>query len=135
VRDERVLFQAIDGVREALKDEDTGLGIYSPLHLHHMNSSHYITVFRPSLLRRLRILEKKLKIPEVDRATVERELRTADVISFSAVRLEKSSTSLHLDTNLQHSEDVRKYFSPAKTDRASSAAEKENNPEVFCSFS
>jgi Fanconi-associated nuclease 1 len=26
VKDERVLFQAMDGVREALKDEDTGIG-------------------------------------------------------------------------------------------------------------
>jgi Fanconi-associated nuclease 1 len=77
-----------------------------------------VTVFRPSLPRRLRTLEKKLKIPEVDRATVERELRTADVVSFSALRLEKSSTSLHLGTNLQHLEnsgDVRKYFSPVVT--------------------
>jgi hypothetical protein len=98
-----------------------------------------VTVFRPSLLRRLRTLEKKLKIPEVDRATVERELRTADVVSFSAMRLEKSSTSLHLGTNLQlleNSGDVRKYFSPvvAETDSAISVAEKENSPEVLVLF-
>jgi Fanconi-associated nuclease 1 len=98
-----------------------------------------VTVFRPSLLRRLRTLEKKLKIPKVDRATVERELRTADVVSFSAVRLEKSSTSLHLGTNLQLLEnggDVRKYFSPvvAETDNAISVAGEENSPEVFVLF-
>jgi Fanconi-associated nuclease 1 len=98
----------------------------------------YATVFRPSLLRRLRVLEKKLKVPEVDRAFVERELRKAKVVSFSAVRLEKSSASLHLGTNLQHlpgedNEDVRNYFPPipSKVERGSSVAEKENNPEVF----
>jgi fanconi-associated nuclease 1 len=98
-----------------------------------------VTVFRPSLLRRLRALEKKLKVPEVKRVFVERELRKAKVVSFSAVKLEKSSTSLHLGTNLQHlpgeanNDDVRKYFSriSPKVERGSSVAEKENNPEVF----
>lgn len=94
-----------------------------------------VTVFRPSLLRRLRALEKRLKVPEVDRALVERELQMAKVVSFSAERLEKSSASLHLGTNLQHlpNEDVRTYFSPIppKFERGSPIAEKENNPQVF----
>ena len=96
-----------------------------------------ITVFRPSLLRRLRALEKKLKVPEVERAVVERELRKAKVVSFSAERLEKSSTSLHLDTNLEHlpgqdnNEDVRNFLISPKIERRSSVAEKENNPQVF----
>ncbi|KAF8237701.1 hypothetical protein L208DRAFT_1388872 [Tricholoma matsutake] len=115
VKDDSMLLQTMEGVQEALKDEDTGL------------------VFRPSLLRRLRTMEKKLKIPEVQRAVAERELRKAKVVSFSAVRLEKPSTSLRLGTSLQYlsgegnGEDVRKYFPPTT---GSSLAEKEKNPEV-----
>lgn len=99
-------------------------------------------VFRPSLLRRLRALEKMLKVPKEDQVHVEYELRKAKVVLYSAVRLQKSSASLHLGKNLQplsgenNGGDVRTYFpiTSPKIQRGSSVAGKENNPEVFQCF-
>jgi len=94
----------------------------------------HVIVFRPSLLRRLRSLEKTLKVPVENRVPIECELRKAKIVLFNAVKLEKSLASL--DTGLQQlpgeDEDVRKYFPqiPPKIERVS-VAEKESNPEVF----
>ncbi|KAF5386729.1 hypothetical protein D9615_001528 [Tricholomella constricta] len=95
-----VIRQAMEGVHQALKDQDTGI------------------VFRPGLVRRLRRLEKRLKVPEEERAICEGELRKASVVVFSAERLHTTSKSLKLDGNGRPmdgngatGDGLRKYFS------------------------
>lgn len=55
------------------------------------------TVHRPKLIRRLRTLEKTLRVPELERCRYEGELRKAKVISFRAVRVWDTQTGLDLD--------------------------------------
>lgn len=50
-------------------------------------------------MRRLRRLEKQLKIPPEDRAWCERELRKADVVTVRAKRIHHRASSLKLDTS------------------------------------
>ncbi|KAF9469395.1 VRR-NUC domain-containing protein [Collybia nuda] len=78
-KDESVLRRIMDGIQEALKDDDTGI------------------VYRPKLIRRLRALEKHLKVPEYERCRYEGELRKTDVVSFCAVRVWDVPTGLDLD--------------------------------------
>ncbi|RDB22242.1 Fanconi-associated nuclease 1 [Hypsizygus marmoreus] len=115
---EDVLRQAMEGVLEALKDEDTGL------------------VFRPAFVRRLRRLEKKLKVPVEERCRCEGELRMANTVSFSAERLFTTAASLKLDANGRpidgapangNGNGVRAYFAPV-AGRTPGKADKENKP-------
>ncbi|KAF8077614.1 VRR-NUC domain-containing protein [Lyophyllum atratum] len=118
--DMTVLRRAVEGVHEALKDEDTGL------------------VFRPGFVRRLRRLEKKLKVPEEERCFSEGELRTANVVQFTAERLFKTSKSLKLDANGRpidgnegNGDRIRIYFSPLAAKAVvmtGTVADKENKP-------
>ncbi|TFK20357.1 hypothetical protein FA15DRAFT_696981 [Coprinopsis marcescibilis] len=77
--DMAVLRQALDGVREALLDEDT------------------VLVARPSILRRLRRLEKRLKVPPEECAVCEGELRKAETVVITAKRIFHRETSIKLD--------------------------------------
>ncbi|GLB34607.1 putative VRR_NUC [Lyophyllum shimeji] len=117
-KDIAVLRQALEGVHAALKDGDTGL------------------VWRPGLVRRLRKLEKELKVPEEERCFCEGELRTANIVEFAAKRLLKTSTSLKLDATGRpisegNGSNIRSYFSPLAANPAikgGTAADKENRP-------
>ncbi|KAG5644053.1 hypothetical protein DXG03_009205 [Asterophora parasitica] len=114
-----VLYHAMEGVRQALEDEDTGI------------------VFRPMLVRRLQRLEKQLKIPEPDRVKCEGELREATAVEFSAERLTETSRAMKVDGNGRvkgpnGAKDVRNYFSPAVPKPG--AANKENKPTAKTSL-
>jgi len=54
-------------------------------------------VARPGFLRRLRKLEKKLKVPPEDCAVCEGELRSAATVVLSAKRIHHCASSLQLD--------------------------------------
>ncbi|KIM48589.1 hypothetical protein M413DRAFT_20952 [Hebeloma cylindrosporum] len=65
-----LLWQTMEGIKEALLDEDTGI------------------VWRPSLVNRLMGLEKRLKIPSEDRSRCAGELRKAREVHLIAERVE-----------------------------------------------
>ena len=92
-------------------------------------------VLRPSLVRRLRALEKKLKVRLEDRCRCEGELRKANSVSVVAERLYTADSSLKLDAKgrpIKSSEvGVRAYFSKVADGRQMSA-EMENKSNVCC---
>ena len=53
-----------------------------------------MTVARPSLLRRLRRLEKRLKVPEDECAVCEGELREAEIVTLTAIRIHNPQSNL-----------------------------------------
>ncbi|KAG2013336.1 hypothetical protein CC2G_010258 [Coprinopsis cinerea AmutBmut pab1-1] len=73
--DLNVLRQALEGVKEALLDDDT------------------VLVARPSLVRRLRRLEARLKVPPGDRTVCEGELREAQTVNIAAKRIFKPDST------------------------------------------
>ncbi|KAJ2913276.1 hypothetical protein MD484_g7127, partial [Candolleomyces efflorescens] len=77
--DNAVLRQALEGAKQALLDEDTHL------------------VVRPSIVKRLRLLEKRLKTPPEDCVQCEGELREAVVVNVKAKRIFHRASSLKLD--------------------------------------
>ncbi|KAF8891363.1 hypothetical protein BD779DRAFT_1514822 [Infundibulicybe gibba] len=101
--DQEVLLQALEGIKDALKDNDTGM------------------VFRPGLVRRLRALEKRLKLPEEERCQCDYELKKADVITIKAVRIWKRAEALKISADGRvingsaASSGVDSYFAPAAT--------------------
>ncbi|KAF8726453.1 hypothetical protein AX14_007863 [Amanita brunnescens Koide BX004] len=80
-RDQDVLWQAMNGVKEALLDEDTGI------------------VWRPGLFRRLQRLEKMLQVPEEERTPLEWELKQPQKVFVKAVRAIKRSNSMPVEDN------------------------------------
>ncbi|KAJ2927884.1 hypothetical protein H1R20_g9205, partial [Candolleomyces eurysporus] len=74
-----ILRQASEGAKEALLDEDTHL------------------VVRPSIVKRLRILEKRMKTPPEECVQCEGELREAVVVNVKAKRIFHRASSLRLD--------------------------------------
>ncbi|KAF8163679.1 VRR-NUC domain-containing protein [Crassisporium funariophilum] len=68
-KQQQLRLRNLDGVKAALLDEDTAL------------------VWRPSLVRRLRALEKKLRVPADDRCRSDGKLRTAEVVVLPATRV------------------------------------------------
>ncbi|KAH0583471.1 hypothetical protein H2248_009100 [Termitomyces sp. 'cryptogamus'] len=106
-KDLYVLRQAMEGIKEALNDEDTHL------------------IYRPSLVRRLMRLEKQLKVAEEHRSFCSGELRKAEEVQFFAERITKSDNSLELDVHgrpIKGKENgLRIYFSPKVTNGKTSA--------------
>ncbi|KAG6871888.1 hypothetical protein C0995_015385 [Termitomyces sp. Mi166 len=100
-KDPNVLLRALEGIKEALNDEDTHL------------------IYRPSLVRRLIRLEKQLKVPGEDRSFCSGELRKAEEVQFFAERITKSDKSLELDAHgcpiKGKKNGLRTYFSPKVT--------------------
>ena len=92
-------------------------------------------VLRPSLVRRLRALEKKLKVRPEDRCRCEGELRKANSVSVFAERLYTADSSLKLDAKgrpIKSSDvGVRAYFAKV-ADGRQMPAEKENKLNVCC---
>ncbi|RXW24676.1 hypothetical protein EST38_g1186 [Candolleomyces aberdarensis] len=77
--DFNILRQASEGAKQALLDEDTHL------------------VVRPSIVKRLRILEKRMKTPPEECVQCEGELREAVVVNVKAKRIFHRASSLKLD--------------------------------------
>ncbi|KAF9478486.1 hypothetical protein BDN70DRAFT_895676 [Pholiota conissans] len=75
------LSKAVEGLKEALIDSDTGIVMIHK-------------VWRPSLMKRLMTLEKRLKIPLEERSTCAGELRQATHVELKATRVQ----ALQLDT-------------------------------------
>ncbi|KDR73715.1 hypothetical protein GALMADRAFT_251523 [Galerina marginata CBS 339.88] len=65
-----LLLQNMEGIKEALLDDDTGI------------------VSRPGLVKRLMTLEKRLKVPLEERSICEGELRMAVTIELRAIKLD-----------------------------------------------
>ncbi|KAF8623325.1 hypothetical protein AX15_006403 [Amanita polypyramis BW_CC] len=80
-RNQDIIQQARDGVKEALLDEDTGI------------------VWRSSLFRRLQRLEKMLHIPIEEHSRCEGELKEPQKVFVKAVRALRRSNSVPMDTN------------------------------------
>ncbi|KAK2466657.1 hypothetical protein APHAL10511_000915 [Amanita phalloides] len=101
-RDEDVLRQAMDGVKEALVDEDTGI------------------VWRPGLFRRLQRLEKMLHIPEEERSQCEGELKQPQKVFVRAARSIKRSDSMPIDRGSQSANSksggLHGYLTPKKNE-------------------
>lgn len=101
-------------------------------------------VHRPKLVRRLRGLETKLRVPEYERCRYEGELRKADVISFCAVRVWDVSTGLDLDaTGRPKRKGKENNVSPSVNVgvipylplvKAQSSSTKDNKSKVTCIF-
>ncbi|KAG6887392.1 hypothetical protein C0992_012438 [Termitomyces sp. T32_za158] len=121
-KDLNVLHRAMEGIKEALNDEETHL------------------IYRPSLVRRLMRLEKQLKIPEEDRSFCSGELRKAEEVQFSAERIKKSDKSLELDIHGRpvkgHDNGLRTYFSPKVTNATPNgkASAEFENPQLVIIF-
>ncbi|KAJ6631580.1 VRR-NUC domain-containing protein [Mycena sp. CBHHK59/15] len=80
--DVRVLQQARNGLIEALADDDTH------------------AVMRPSLIRRLAALEKRLKMPAEQRSQYDDQLLKApDVVRVNAIRVWEHPDAINLDAN------------------------------------
>ncbi|KAF8630450.1 hypothetical protein AX17_005427 [Amanita inopinata Kibby_2008] len=121
-RDHEVLRQAMEGVKEALMDEDTGI------------------VWRPGLFRRLQRLEKMLRIPDEERAQCEGELKQPKKVFVKAIKVTKrakietteagqqaSTTTNHVNVAESSSSGLHSYFTPKKT--AAEEVKVENTPE------
>ncbi|PFH51675.1 hypothetical protein AMATHDRAFT_58424 [Amanita thiersii Skay4041] len=80
-RDPEVLRQAMDGVKDALLDEDTGI------------------VWRPGLVRRLQRLEKMLRVPEAEKVQNEGELKQPHRVFVKARRVASQAGSVTLESS------------------------------------
>ncbi|KAF9014179.1 VRR-NUC domain-containing protein [Cyathus striatus] len=101
--DLNVLQEALDGIYEALKDNDTGI------------------VWRPGLVRRILRLEKSLKIPPEQCVKVEGKLHSSEIVELEAIRVHVHGMKLDpqgrpiIETPVRADASVRDYFSPIAT--------------------
>ncbi|KAJ7772094.1 VRR-NUC domain-containing protein [Mycena maculata] len=119
-KDMDVLWEAREGIVEALEDDDTA------------------TIMRPKLIARLQRVEKTLKMTAVEKAKYDDVvLRKPDEVSFNAVRVWNQPDSIKLDGRLTvkgkenktedgPSNDIAKYFGAATEDADAPKAEGSN---------
>lgn len=94
--DEDFNIRALEGIKDALLDDDTHTGMYATiLGITFANSAP--SVFRPSLQRRLTKLENKLKLPAEERHSCAGSLAKAEKRTFHGTRIRQGAGSLKLD--------------------------------------
>lgn len=116
--DQRILWQALEGVREALLDDDTTLGKFAQDPHRALRLIPLSLVSRPGLIRRLRRLEKMLKVPDEECAVCEGELRFPSSVTVMAKRIYHSEHSLKLDATgkaIKNKENITLYLNPNAT--------------------
>lgn len=93
-KDNKVLLESIQGIREALSDEDTGMG-ESCFSVSITLMNNYILVWRPNLELRLIRLQNRLKLPDAFRFVPNTKLQKPQTIEVRAVRVYPTKFDSH----------------------------------------